>query len=191
MRTSVLGSLVSCLVAATLLPASPSAATHNNEHCFTRTRTARVIARGEFLNEPWAIQFYRDRDDRPCLITDWFRYGSIYPFAIREGHPRLGMLDLAATSSPRNGPGVYLFTGYVSPRVARVTFHLDGKTDQVGIIRTPVWSGLRRDLIVHLIKGRRFDRDRSATLRLYRADGHVVRTKTMHRGDFIPRATVD
>lgn len=177
------------LIGVMLLPTT-SGATHDNEHCFTRGRTARVIARGRFMRERSAIQFYRDRGDRPCLVTDWFRYGSVYEFEIRDGHPRLGMLDLAATSSPRNGPSVYLLTGYVSTRVDEVTFRLDGDKDRVRIIRSSKRSGLRKNLIVHFVKGGRFDRDRTATLRLL-VDGRVIRTKTMHRSDFIPRVTAD
>ena len=169
----------------------PSSATHNNKHCFTRFNEARTIADGRFMGRDWFLSFYRDRGHRPCLTTDWHKYGSIYPFRVRNGHPRLGMLDLAGTEAPGGDQvGPYLMTAYVSERVSRATFRLDGTSDEIRIVVSPAWTGLRKNLFFHLIKGDRFDRDRTGRLRLFDRHGRLMRTKMMRRGDFIPSGTI-
>lgn len=79
-------------------------------------------------------------------------------------------------------------TAHVSEGVSRATFRLDGRSDEIPIVASPAWTGLRKSLFFHLIKGRRFDRDRTGRLRLFDRHGRLMRTKMMRRGDFIPTA---
>lgn len=178
-------------VVAILITPVTSSATHTRNHCFRNSETAKTISDGRFMKRQWTLSFYRDKSSRACLTTDWHRYGSIYPFRIRDGHPRLGMLDLAATEAPggdRVGP--YLMTAYISERVARVTFRLDGTSDEVPIVASPAWTGLKKNLFIHFIKGGRFERDRTGRLRLFDRQGRLMRTKVLRPGDFIPRGTI-
>ncbi len=146
----------------------------------------RELVHGRFLDTRWELELFRDRAGRPCLTDDWGRYGSIFRFRVREHRPRLGMLHLAATTF--DGKSAYVMEGYVQERVARMTFRIDGRTREVRIVRSPRWSRLPKDLFVHFLGSRRYDRDRTGRLRAYDRHGRVLATRTLRRSQFYGRA---
>ena len=167
-----------------------ASATHNDRHCFSRFEHRRVIADGRVMERRWTLEFWRDRDERPCLSTSWHRYGSIYPFRIRDGHPRFGMLDLAGTDAPGE-PSAYIMTAYVSGRIAKVTWTIRGRTDVIDIITPPRWTDLRKNLFTHIMNGHALNRGAKGKLRLYNRRGELVKTKTMGWKDFVHEAEFD
>lgn len=180
MKKNLVALTIAALLGAPAAYGTPS----QDETCSTRFKTRRGIADGRFMKRPWSLDFYRDKHDRPCLTMHWHKYGSLYPFEIREGHPRLGILDIASTDAPGDRPGAYLMTGYIAEHVAKVTFRLDGTTDEVRIVDPPAWTELPKNLFVHFIDGARFNRDRTGTLRLFDRGGRLIRKKVLHRRDF-------
>ncbi|HEX2056778.1 MAG TPA: hypothetical protein VHI71_00265 [Actinomycetota bacterium] len=150
-----------------------------------------VVAHGRFLGRRWKLSFYRDRKGRPCLATSWSRYGSIFRFRVRDARPRLALLDLDATTPPHVRHTVYVMAGYAARRVARLTFRIDGKTDDVGIVRSPRWTRLRKDLFVHFVGRGRFDRDARGRLRAFDRRGRLLAERVLRRRQFYESAQVD
>ena len=155
--------------------------------CTSGYRRSREIAHGRFLDRRWELQFFRDRRERPCLSDGWGPYGSIFSFYAREHRLRLGILNLNATSPPR-GPGAYVMEGYVQERVARLTFRIDGRTREVRIVRSPRWTKLPKDLFVHFVGTRRYNRDATGRLRAFDKDGRLLATRVLRRRQFVESA---
>lgn len=151
----------------------------------------RELAHGKFLGRRWELGFYRDGQGRRCLADEWGRYASLFRFRVDEDRPRLGMLNLAATSSPNVRRTVYVMDGYVGPRIERLTFRLDGKADRVDVVRTPGWTRSKSNLFIHLVGRGRFDRDRTGVLRAFDHQGRVVARRTLREGDFYRLVEVD
>lgn len=147
----------------------------------------REVAHGRFFDERWELSFYRDPRERPCLVDEWSAYASIFRFRVREHRPRLGILHLAATSPP-GGRSAYVIEGYLQERVARMTFRIDGRTREVRIVRSPRWTRLPKDLFVHFVGSRRYNRDRTGRLRAYDRDGRLLATRTLRRSQFYMKA---
>ena len=169
--------------------APPAGAT--GSACAKRHWDRRELAHGEFLGRRWELGFYRDGRGRRCLVDEWSRYASLFRFRVDDHHPRLGMLNLAATSSPKVRHTVYVMDGYVGPRVDRLTFRLDGRADQVGVVRTPKWTKSRSNLFIHFVGRGRFDRDRTGVLRAFDRQGRVVARRTLRPRDFYRDAGID
>lgn len=166
----------------------PATATHTDKHCFTRLDSARALAEDRVMKRRWVLEFWRDRNERPCLFTSWHRYGSLYPFRVRKGHPRLGMLDLAGTSAQDRS--AYVMTAYVSESIARVTWTIRGRTTEIDIVSSPRWAHLRKNLFTHVMKGYALNRGAKGKLRIYNRRGQLVREKTMRWQDFVPSIEV-
>ena len=81
--------------------------------------------------------------------------------------------------------------GYVGPRIARLTFRLDGEADRVDVVRTPRWTKSRSNLFIHFVGRGRFDRDRTGVLRAFDRRGRVVARRTLRPRDFYHRAVID
>ena len=170
-----------------LLGSSPGAvAKSSNSPCTTRFDSRQGIAEGRFAKRRWTLEFFRDKQNRPCLVDSWRVYGSIFRFKVRNGQPRVGMLALASTSPPGMDRPTYVMDAYVTERASRVTFTLDGETDVIEIIRSPRWTGIRKDLLVHFIDGRRYDRDRTGLVEVFSRSGRLIRSKILNRSDFYP-----
>ncbi|MDQ3957280.1 MAG: hypothetical protein M3273_03040 [Actinomycetota bacterium] len=199
--------IVACLLCATVaVPAFSGAAAdaapvdelaveassaRKRDACLKGYGRRREVAHGRFLDRRWELSFYRGARDKPCLADEWSAYGSIFRFRVRERRPRLGMLNLAATSPPRVKQSVYVMEGYLSDRVARLTFRLAGKTDVVEVVRPRKWTRLPKDLFVHFVVGKRFDRDRTARLRAFGRQGRLLTSRILRRRQFYSSAEVD
>lgn len=181
-------SVVVVLVAALCLPFAirGTAAGGGDGACSTGFARRREVAHGHFFDRRWELDFYRDRRGRPCLTDAWTRYGSIFRFRVREHRPRLGILHLAATGG--RGRSVYVLEAYVQERVSRATFRIDGRTRPVRLVRSPRWTRLPKDLLIHFVGGRRYDRDATGVLRVYDRHGRLLATRTLRRGQFFARA---
>ena len=171
-----------------LSPLVPEAAA--GTPCSNGYSNRREVAHGRFLDSRWELSFFRDRRERPCLVDEWSAYAAVFPFEVREHRPRLAVLHLVSTSSP-HGRSAYVIEGYVQERVARMTFRIDGRTQEVRIVRPPRWTRLRKDLFVHFVGTRRYDRGRTGRLRAYDADGRLLATRTLRRGQFFPKGQLD
>jgi hypothetical protein len=182
--------LVTVLVAGLCIPpAAARAATAGRGGCSNGYWDRRDLAGGRFFDKRWELEFFRDHRGRPCLVDSWSRYASIFRFRVREHRPRLALLNLNATSS--GARSVYVMEGYVQRRVARMTFRIDGSAREVRIVRSPRWTRLPKDLFIHLVGGRRYDRDATGRLRAYDRDGRLLATRVLRRGQFYERARLD
>lgn len=179
---------VVALVLALALPALGAGASGSGRPaCSHGYRRSREIAHGRFLGRRWELRFFRDRKERPCLSDGWGPYGSIFRFRVHEGRPRLGILNLEAPSRP-DGPGAYVFEGYVQKRVARATFTIDGRTRDVRIVRSPRWTGLPKNLVIHFVRTRRYNRDARGRLRVFDREGRLLATRVLRRRQFYKAA---
>lgn len=168
-----------------LAPADAAGAGADCSKGFARRRE---IAQGRFFDRRWELELFRDRKGRPCLVDGWSRYGAIFRFRVREHRPRLGVLHLAATTSPGPRPGVYVMEGYVDERVEELTFRVDGRTRAVRIVRSPRWTRLPKDHFVHFVSARRFDRDATGRLRAFGAAGRLLAERVLRRRQFFASA---
>lgn len=172
--------LLASAVAGLPAGASPGA----GDACNKGFAKRREIAHGRFLDRRWELSFYRGARKAPCLADKWSAYSSHFRFRIDRRHPRLGIVNLAGTTPPAVGQTVYVFEGYAAPRTTRATFTLDGKRDVVRLIRPPARTGLTKDLFIHFVRGRRFDRDARGRIRTFDRDGELLATRVLRRRDF-------
>ena len=175
--------IVFVLAAALGLPPLGPARGETPGPCSSGYRCSREITHGRFFDRRWELDFFRDRQGRPCLSDGWGPYGSIFSFRVREHRPRLAILNLNATSPPR-GRGAYVMDGYVQERVARLTFSIDGRTRDVRIVRSPRWTRLPKDLFIHFVGTRRYNRDATGRLRAFDAGGRLLATRVLRRRQF-------
>ena len=180
------------VVALGLPPLGPGAGARGEtaNPCSSGYRRSREIAHGRFFDRRWELEFFRDRQGRPCLSDGWGPYGSIFSFRVRAHRPRLAILNLNATSPPR-GRGAYVMDGYVQERVARLTFRIDGRTRNVRIVRSPRWTRLPKDLFIHFVGNRRYNRDATGRLRAFDSRGRLLATKVLRRRQFSKTAEPD
>lgn len=185
LRPTVRVAVAAALVLAASLPALGAGALTDSERpaCSHGYRRSREVAHGRFLGRQWELVFFRDRKDRPCLSDSWGPYGSIFRFRVREHRPRLGIVNLNAPTPP-DGPGAYVFEAYVQERVARATFTIDGRTRDVRIVRSPRWTRLPKDLLIHFVGTRRYNRDATGRLRAFDSEGRLLATRVLRRGQF-------
>lgn len=181
-RTVLLGFVLSLCLPVAASDAGPRG-------CSNGYAKRRELAHGRIFDKRWELAFFRDRRRRACLTDSWGRYGSIFRFRVREHRPRLGILNLAATS--QDGRTVYVIDGYVAERVARMTFRIDGRIRDVRIVRSPRWTRLPKDPFVHFVGGRRYGHDSTGRLRAFGPRGRLLATRVLRRRGFYPRAEPD
>lgn len=188
-RTVLLCAALTACQAVVVLP-SPvplppvEVSSHAGDACSKGYDKRRELAHGRFIDHRWGLSFYRGAHKRPCLVDQWTEYGSIFRFRVYDHRPRLGVLNLSVSTPPSVDRTAYIVEAYVTPQVSRVTFALDGRKDVVRLVQPRDWTRLRKDLLIHFVRGRRFNRDVTGRLRAFSADGRLLATRLLRRRDF-------